>query len=201
MSDAYYDKSKSKAGYILMNLLLPFVICGLISFIIKIFIMPQYYISKMIRKIQNNKIINNSIDVKMEPPKEEEKINGKKKHSIKNKPKNINLGKIHTEEYIKEIKNLENEFTLIYCSYLKRVTIYYVCAIIILILNWYMMTSFCAIFLNTGVKLISNSFISLLSSFILPFIFALIPTLLGFLSKKKNNNCIYKVYKTINILL
>ena len=42
VSDAYYNTSNSSPIYIVMNLLLPFVICGLISFIIKINIMPQF---------------------------------------------------------------------------------------------------------------------------------------------------------------
>ena len=54
MSDAYYDKEKAKAGYIIMNLLLPFLICGLTSFVIKLLVMPSYSIDRIIKKIQNN---------------------------------------------------------------------------------------------------------------------------------------------------
>ena len=54
MSDAYYDKDKAKPGYILMNLFLPFIICGLIAFIVKVLVMPSYTVEKMIIKIQNN---------------------------------------------------------------------------------------------------------------------------------------------------
>ena len=54
MSDAYYDKEKSKPAYIALNLLLPFIICGLVAFIAKIFVMPWYTIYKMVRIIQSN---------------------------------------------------------------------------------------------------------------------------------------------------
>ena len=103
--------------------------------------------------------------------------------------------------YWDEKKKLEREFGLLYSSYLKKVIIYYAISFVILVFIWYMMTSFCAIFKNTGVKLIVNSFISLLASFILPLILGLIPSGLGVFAIKLKNNVIFKIYKFINILL
>ena len=211
MSDAYYDKDKAKPGYILMNLFLPFIICGLIAFIVKVLVMPSYTVEKMIIKIQNNNNLRqfyNGEKKNIEPELiKVEKKEGKKKHNIKNN-KNINniinSNNINLNEennFIKEKDLLEKEFGLIYSFYLKKVISFYIISFIILGLNWYLMTSFCAIFKNTGVKLIVNSLISLLSSFILPLILGLIPAGLGYLSIKTKNVLIYRVYKMINIII
>ena len=185
MSEAYYDRSKSKPGYIILNLFLPFIICNLISLIIKRLIMPQYCLNEIVKKIKNNdKLIpaRGSVD---KNKKEEDK-----KSDENNKPRMLN-GLYNTDD-------LDKELSSIYISYLKRVITFYICSIVILAFNWYLMTSFCAIFSNTGVKLIVNSIISLFSSFFLPFIFALLPTLLGFLAVKMKNNSFYQVYIIIN---
>ena len=63
------------------------------------------------------------------------------------------------------------------------------------------MTSFCAIFRNSGFKLIINSMISILASFVHPFILGLIPSGIGYLSIKTKNESIYQVYKNINIII
>ena len=207
MSDAYYDKKKAKPLYIIMNLFLPFIICGIISFVIKILIMPSYCINKMVRKIQNNenlkKCLNNGENIKPEEIIVENK-KGRRGRDIKNnrgdKSKNAQTN-IYSDKFLDEKDKLEKEFGSIYEFYVKKVMIYFISSFIVLGINWYMMTSFCAIFKNTGVKLIVNSFISLFASFILPFIFGLIPSGLGYLSIKFKNKIIYRIYKFINIIL
>ena len=214
MSDAYYDKTKAKPLYIIMNLFLPFLICGLISFAIKLIIMPQFYINKIIKIIQNNDKLKNLIcsnkkEIKNEENnKNEEIIEVKKKqrkHNIKNQARNISKEQKYelnkNEEYQNEKNRLEKEFGLLYSSYLKKVIIYYAASFVVLGFIWYMMTSFCAIFKNSGVKLILNSFISIFASFLLPFILGLIPSGFGFLAIKLNSEVIYKIYKYINIVL
>ena len=126
---------------------------------------------------------------------------GKKSHhSIKNS-KNIAAesldNKIKTE-YEEQKDKVEEKLLPILPKYKIIVAIYFIVGFIFLGINWYLMTSFCAIYKNTGVKLIVNSFISLLASLIFPCILGLIPTLIGYLSKKLNNNILYKIYKTIN---
>ena len=180
ISDAYFNPSKNNIIYILMNLLLPFIICFPISHLIKRFIMPQYILNKIIEKIQSNE------KLKQNPEKTE-----KKRRTLKQ-------GK---NKRILDTAELEKELISIYKCYIKKVIIYYIAASLVLLLNWYMMTSFCAIFKNTGVKLIVNSFISLLASFILPLILGLIPSGLGVFAIKLKNNVIFKIYKFINILL
>ena len=64
-----------------------------------------------------------------------------------------------------------------------------------------MMTSFCSIYRNTGVKLLINSFISLFASFVIPFILGLIPSLFGYIAAKTENKVITKIYETINFII
>jgi hypothetical protein len=101
-------------------------------------------------------------------------------------------------KYEKEKDEIEKKISPLHPKYKKMIIIYFLLGLIFLGFNWYMMTSFCAIYKNTGVKLIVNSFVSLLASFIFPCILGLIPSLVGFLSKKLNNRILYKIYKTIN---
>ena len=195
MSDAYYGKSKPI--YILMNLLLPFVICGLISFFIKRKIMPQYVLNEITKKIQSNQILREYFLSKDKKVEEKEKSK-KRRHDIKNKQRKTNN---IPEEVQNALNELDSQLQSIYSFYWKKVLIYYIAASIFLAFNWYLMTSFCAIFRNTGVKLILNSFISLFASFILPCILAILPTLLGFLAIKSKKVLIYKLYNIINYLL
>ena len=118
------------------------------------------------------------------------KINKKKKSHI------IVNGPFEEAKY-----NLDLELQSIYSFYWKKVLIYYIAASIFLAFNWYLMTSFCAIFRNTGVKLILNSFISLFASFILPCILAILPTSLGLFAIKSKKVFVYKLYNIINYLL
>ena len=101
-------------------------------------------------------------------------------------------------EYNIEKKKLENILTPLSSKYKKIVIIYFLVGFIFLGINWYMLTSFCSVYINTGVKLFVNSFISLFTSFILSCILGLIPTLIGLLAIKLNNTIIFKVYKFIN---
>ena len=195
MSDAYYDRSKTKVSYVLMNLLLPFVICGLISFIIKRKIMPQYTLNEIIKKIQSNERLRNLFQGQINKEEEKEKPK-KKKHNNHNKHSITNRTALETAK-----QEVELQLKSIYSFYWKKVLIYFIAASIFLAFNWYMMTSFCAIFRNTGTKLILNSFISLFASFILPCILAILPTLLGFLAIKSKKVLIYKIYNIINYLL
>ena len=86
-------------------------------------------------------------------------------------------------------------------SYKTKVIIYHIVCFIILAFNWYMMTSFCSIYRNTGIKLIVNSFISLAASFVIPFILGLIPTFFGFLAFKTGNRILKKIYEIINFII
>ena len=230
MAESYLDKSMSKPINIVMNLLLPFVICGLISLFIKILIMPNYFIDSVEEKIKKNPKIREYIEninkmkekkqeIKQEEVKKEEEPppepkarpghrslknkNQKGKNEVKIEIKN-DLTKeleINNKEFEEEKKIIEKETKDLYKSYLKRILIYFIVGFLIIAFNWYMMTSFCSIYRNTGVKLIINSFISLFASFVIPFILGIIPTLVGYLAVKTKNKVIRKIYETINFII
>ena len=196
IAESYFDKTKAKPGYIVMNLLLPFAVCGLISFIIKLLIMPQYYLARAEKKINDlkEKIMKN-VEIK----KEEEKIEIK----VEKKEEKINISekkedKDYNKEYFIEKELLKDSLFL---SYMKRIVIYFFICFFIMAFNWYMMTSFCSIYINTGIKLLVNSFVSLFISFIIPFILGFIPTILGFLAYKTENKIIIKIYQIINFII
>ena len=227
MAESYFNKKKSKIGFIIMNLLLPFVICGLISFIIKIFIMPQYFMERVQKKIKNNEKIKEYIqslltekkeekeeikkeEIKIEPSIEKKKyrrdIKNKKPQKDEKKEEKIDINKIQNNlkqsmEFLNEHKDLKEEAISAFKEYLKTVIIYFIVGFIIIFFNWYMMTSFCSIYRNTGIKLIVNSFISLFASFIIPFILGLIPSLFGFLASKTGNKIFRKIYEIINFII
>ena len=202
MSDAYYDKKKAKLEYILMNLFLPYIICGLTSFIIKILVMPSYCINKMIRKIQNNENLKNMIlnGNYLKPEEVQIENKGRKKHNIKNKKITSSLRE-YIPAYQEEIEKLEKELGIMSSYHFKKVLIFFAASSIVLAWNWYLMTSFCAIFRNTGVKLIVNSVVSLLASWTLPFIFGLLPSAFGNLAVRLNSRIIYRIYQAINTIL
>ena len=187
-----------------MNLLLPFLICGLISFAIKILVMPSYSIDRIIRKIQNNKILREIVlkgkiklpkNIKVQPKNMDKKDSGSDNHKLEI----VDNNEVPTFE--SEKSKLEEEFTNYYKFYMKAVMIYFIASFILLALNWYFMTSYCAIFRNSGHKLIVNSVISVLASFIHPFILGLIPAGVGIIAIKMKKELFYKIYKKINILL
>ena len=79
--------------------------------------------------------------------------------------------------------------------------IFYVLSFFFLILFWYYLSSFCAIYQNTQIYLIKNVFISFSLSFIFPLIINLIPCFLRIYSLKNGNNeCIYNLSKIIQII-
>ena len=203
MSNAYFDYENSGPIYVIINLFLPFIICTIIILLLKYFIMPNSYVIKIIRTIQNEESLKEKSGVK----ELEQKIVNDKKMTKKQKKRSLKNSKLAIEksmdrgvqnEFNIERGKLENKLMPMIPKYKKIVIIYFLVGFIFLGINWYMLTSFCSVYINTGVKLIVNSFISLFTSFILPCIFGLIPALIGFLAKKLNNRIIFKIYKFIN---
>ena len=203
MSNAYFDYENSGPIYVIINLFLPFIICTIIILLLKYFIMPNSYVIKIIRTIQNEESLKEKSGVK----ELEQKIVNDKKMTKKQKKRSLKNSQLAIEksidarvqrEFIGEKDKLENKLTPMIPKYKKIVIIYFLVGFIFLGINWYMLTSFCSVYINTGVKLIVNSFISLFTSFILPCILGFIPALIGFLAKKLNNRIIFKIYKFIN---
>ena len=186
-----------------MNLLLPFVICGLISFIIKINIMPQFLLEKIEKKIKDNEKLIEYMNEEI-GKKEEVKQEGNHKRSLSNKKKDEmeeKKGFTYCAAYYNEKNLIRQDIDSWIKSYKTKVIIYHIVCFIILAFNWYMMTSFCSIYRNTGIKLIVNSFISLAASFVIPFILGLIPTFFGFLAFKTGNRILKKIYEIINFII
>ena len=112
-----------------------------------------------------------------------------------------------SERNLLELKNEENKDDLNdkgdkvkKCLIIKYI-IFFVISFIFLFLFWYYLSSFCAVFQNSQVYLIKNTFISFTIALIYPFLFILLPGFLRFYSlKKKRNECIYKISTFMQLL-
>ena len=75
-----------------------------------------------------------------------------------------------------------------------KYTSYFIISIIFLILLWYYISSFGAVFQNSQVYLIKNTFISFSLGFIYPFLICLLPGIFRIYSlRTKNGNFAYKI--------
>ena len=142
------------------------------------------------------------VEIPQEEPKQK-----KHKRDLKNKKKEDKKIEIPPPENEVNLYNKKYEIEKealkqsLYEKYLKLVTIYFVICLLIILFNSYMMTSFCSIYRNTGVKLLVNSFVSLGIGLIIPFVLGLIPTFIGFLAKKTGNKVLDKIYLLINFII
>ena len=86
------------------------------------------------------------------------------------------------------------------CLIIKYI-IFYITGTAFLVLFWFYLSSFCAVYQNTQIFLIINTFISLGISFLYPFIINFLPSILRKISlNNSNNECIYKTSKLIQII-
>ena len=86
------------------------------------------------------------------------------------------------------------------CLIIKYI-IFYAIGLAFLILFWYYLSSFCAVYQNTQIFLIINTFISLGISFLYPFIFNFIPAFLRKISLSKSKyECMYKASRIVQII-
>ena len=101
---------------------------------------------------------------------------------------------------IKHEKNKHNLNTRVVIS-LKRIKIKFICFfslnISFLVLFWFYLSCFCAVYKNTQLYLIENSLICYLIFLILPFIFFIFPGFLRFSSLKRPGECLYKISQFI----
>ena len=107
-----------------------------------------------------------------------------------------------TEKKICEIKNIKNKEASIkegkkFLKSLKiKLIIFFILDIILLLIFWYYLGCFGAVYKNTQWILFKDVIISFCTSFIYPFGLELIPCTLRILvlrAKKKNKNCLYKI--------
>ena len=108
---------------------------------------------------------------------------------------------IKTEKEIVTIKNEQNKNAIniqkekiIKCINIKY-SIFFVLNLILLLLFWYYLTCFNAIYQNTQIYLIKNTFISFGLSLIYPFVINIFPGILRIYSLKKENSKIKKKNK------
>ena len=84
-----------------------------------------------------------------------------------------------------------------------EIILYFLFSTIFLLLFWYYISIFCAIYVNTQSHLIKDTLISITTSFISPFVINLIPGMLRIpsLYKKKNKkNYLYGISKIIQMI-
>ena len=86
------------------------------------------------------------------------------------------------------------------CIVIKNIC-YFIISIIFLIFFWYYLSSFCAVYQNSQVYLIENTFISFLLGLIYPFLINILPMFVRKFSLSANDReCIYKTSKILQLL-
>ena len=111
-----------------------------------------------------------------------------------------------TGEYIIKIKHLRNDIKNksdeILKAIEKKVMFYFLLCYILLILFWYYIGCFCAIYRNTQIYLIKDTVISFGTSFISPFFINLLPGIFRIPSLRNNKmENMYKFSKIIQALI
>ena len=96
---------------------------------------------------------------------------------------------------IKESKNLVKQFNI-------KFSIYFMISFILILAFWYFISAFCAVYKNSQIYLIENTFGSFALSLIYPFGINLIPGMLritALRAKKKDRQCMYTFGNFISI--
>ena len=109
-----------------------------------------------------------------------------------------------TDKHMYEIKNLEpgkrnkDEIVRVYDNINRKLFFYFLITFIFFLGYWYIVCVFCAVYENTQITYIKDSFISSLLGYIYPFILYLFPAAFrGCALKCKNNKCLYKLSEII----
>ena len=81
---------------------------------------------------------------------------------------------------------------------------FFLLSLVLLLFCWYYISCFCAVYNNTQLILISDSFISFILSMLYPFVLNLIPVLFRIPALRainKNRKCMYKISNIINFFI
>ena len=105
-----------------------------------------------------------------------------------------------TDKYYYEIKNLENDhknriFKITKCIKIK-LTFFFVFTLLMFLFNWYVITCFCAVYINSQIAFIKDSISSFVLGILSPFFIYSIPVSLRVISlrvQKYNLSCLYKL--------
>ena len=109
-----------------------------------------------------------------------------------------NLIEIKNEKTIKLAE--EKKSSVERCIIIKNIC-YFVISILFLIFFWYYLSSFCAVYQNSQVYLIGNTFISFLLGLIYPFLINILPMFIRQFSLGTNNReCLYNASKILQFL-
>ena len=86
------------------------------------------------------------------------------------------------------------------CLLIKYI-LFFLISFLFLILFWFYLSSFCAVFKNTQIYVVINTFISFAIFLLFPIIFNLLPCAFRIYSlKKRNNKCIFKISKFLQLV-
>ena len=109
-----------------------------------------------------------------------------------------NLLEIKNEENIEEISDKADKVKR--CLIIKYI-IFFIVSFVFLIVFWYYLSAFCAVYQNTQIYLLINTFISFIISTLFPLVFNLIPCIFRIQSlKNKKSEFLYNISKFIQIL-
>ena len=100
----------------------------------------------------------------------------------------------------KNITNLNNKIISIKRCLLTKFIFFFTFSILFLILFWYYLSCFCAIYRNTQIYLITDTLISFSISLLYPFILCLIPAILRIAALNDPRKCLYKTSRFIQFL-
>ena len=79
--------------------------------------------------------------------------------------------------------------------------IFFIISFLFLIIFWYYISCFCAVYKNTQIYLIKDTFLSFATSLFYPFIINLLPGLLRIHSiNNKDKSCIFRISKIIQLI-
>ena len=111
-----------------------------------------------------------------------------------------------TDKHIYKIKNIQKSekieilyFKILRCIKIKLIS-FFIFTFILFILYWYFISCFCAVYQNTQITFIKDSFSSFLTGLIYPFVLYLFPSALRVISLKNEKKRLKFLYKLSDII-
>ena len=103
-------------------------------------------------------------------------------------------------KHVKDIKNINKRATEVLRTLHIKFILFFIVNFLFLVLYWYYLGCFCAVYTNTQIHLIKDTLISFGTSFITPLGKSLVPGIFRILSLKKHSKGNKLVYKLSKIL-
>ena len=94
--------------------------------------------------------------------------------------------------------------TLLYKNLIVRFNLYFAITLLLLILFWYYISTFCAVYKNIKILLIENTLLCLSLTLVYPFCFDLIPGIFripALRASNKDKECFYKLGKVVSLII